>query len=134
MFCNTSRQYTIGLDMNTAEAMNPNKVEVLNQEIDPKGKTPSYHIMLADKTSFKYITIYRRIFQVDDLCFSPILLEMLSPFPRRQTRTVVVSRKQQEVSPPPLAKISQEKTSLQLPRSVDQLTAFSAQMDIAIEI
>ncbi|OBT87717.1 hypothetical protein VE02_04085 [Pseudogymnoascus sp. 03VT05] len=67
--------------MNTVKAIDLTKVEILNQDIDPDGNTPSYYRMLVDKTSFKYITIDPGIYEVDDLCFPPILLELLPPFP-----------------------------------------------------
>ncbi|OBT56982.1 hypothetical protein VE04_02555 [Pseudogymnoascus sp. 24MN13] len=49
--------------MNTAKAMDLTKVEILNQDTDSDGKTPSYYRMLADKTSFKYITIDPGIYE-----------------------------------------------------------------------
>ncbi len=56
-------------------------VEILNQCIDPEDNTPSYYRMLVDRKHFKYITIDPGIYDVDDLCFQPILLEKLPPFP-----------------------------------------------------
>ncbi|OBT68697.1 hypothetical protein VE03_01821 [Pseudogymnoascus sp. 23342-1-I1] len=67
--------------MNTAKAIDLTKVEILNQDIDPDGNIPSYYRMLVDKKSFKYITIDPGIYEVDDLCFPPVLLELLPPFP-----------------------------------------------------
>ena len=61
--------------------MHLTKVEILNQDIDPEGNTPSYYRMLVNKKHFKYITIDPGIYEVDDLCFPPILLEKLPPFP-----------------------------------------------------
>ena len=61
--------------------MHLTKVEILNQDIDPEGNTPSYYRMLVNKKHFKYITIDPGIYEVDDLCFPPILLENLPPFP-----------------------------------------------------
>jgi predicted Ser/Thr protein kinase len=37
--------------------------------------------MLVDGKHFKYITIDPGIYEVDDLCFPPVLLEKLPPFP-----------------------------------------------------
>jgi predicted Ser/Thr protein kinase len=56
-------------------------VEILNQEIDCEGNTPSYYRMLVNKQHFKYITIEPKIYGADDLCFPPILLSKLPPFP-----------------------------------------------------
>ncbi|KAL5347507.1 hypothetical protein ACLOAV_007819 [Pseudogymnoascus australis] len=67
--------------MNPAKVIDLTKVEILNQEIDPEGSTPSYYRMLVDKRSFKYITIDPGIYEVDDLCFPPVLLELLPSFP-----------------------------------------------------
>jgi len=53
----------------------------LNQEIDCEGDTPSYYRMLVNKKDFKYITIEPKIYEVDDMCFPPILLSKLPPFP-----------------------------------------------------
>jgi len=61
--------------------MHLTKVEILNQDIDREGNTPSYYRMLVNKKHFKYITIDPGIYEVDDLCFPPILLEKLPPFP-----------------------------------------------------
>ncbi|KFY30871.1 hypothetical protein V494_08038 [Pseudogymnoascus sp. VKM F-4513 (FW-928)] len=61
--------------------MQPTNIEILNQYIDPDGATPSYYRMLVDKRHIKYITIDAGIYEVDDLCFPPVLLEMLPPFP-----------------------------------------------------
>lgn len=61
--------------------MHLTKVEILNQCIDSEGKTPSYYRILVNKKHFKYITIDPGIYDVDDLCFPPILLEKLPPFP-----------------------------------------------------
>jgi hypothetical protein len=52
------------------------RVEILNQDIDPEGKTHSYYRMLVNRKHFKYIAIDPGIYKVDDLCFSP-MLEML---------------------------------------------------------
>lgn len=67
--------------MNTSITTHLTKVEILNQDIDPDGSTPSYYRMLVDKKHFKYITIDPGIYEDDDLCFPPILLELLPPFP-----------------------------------------------------
>ena len=56
-------------------------IEVLNQEIDCEGSEPSHYRMLVDRSYFKYITIDPAVYEVDDLCFTPILLEILPPFP-----------------------------------------------------
>lgn len=61
--------------------MQPAKIKILNQEIDPDGRTPSYYRMLVNEKHFKYITIDPGIYEVDDLCFPPILLEKLPHFP-----------------------------------------------------
>jgi hypothetical protein len=61
--------------------MHPTIVEILSQEIDREGNTASYYRMLVDKEHFKYITIDPGIYEIDDLCFPPILLEKLPPFP-----------------------------------------------------
>ena len=57
------------------------RIEVLNQEIDPKDSEPSQYRMLVDRTHFKYITIDTGTYSVDELCFPPVLLELLPPFP-----------------------------------------------------
>jgi hypothetical protein len=67
--------------MTQAKAMYPPTVEILNQEIDREGKTPSYYRMLVNEESFKYITIDPKIYEADELCFPPILLGKLPPFP-----------------------------------------------------
>lgn len=67
--------------MTLTEAMSPTTVEILNQEIDREGNTPSYYRILVNKKHFKYITIDANIYDADDLCFPPVLLEMLLPFP-----------------------------------------------------
>ncbi|TVY23383.1 hypothetical protein LHYA1_G007604 [Lachnellula hyalina] len=61
--------------------MYPTHVEILNQEIDPEDKTPSYYRILVNRKHFKYINIDPGIYEVDDLCFPPILVENLPPFP-----------------------------------------------------
>ncbi|KAH8770533.1 alpha-galactosidase a precursor [Hyaloscypha finlandica] len=67
--------------MTATEVVYPTTVEILNQEIDCEGDTPSYYRMLVNKKDFKYITIEPKIYEVDDLCFPPILLSKLPPFP-----------------------------------------------------
>lgn len=67
--------------MAPTEVVCPTTVEILNQEIDCEGNTPSYYRMLVNKKDFKYITIEPKIHEVDDLCFPPILLSKLPPFP-----------------------------------------------------
>ena len=57
------------------------KIEILNQEIDPNDTEPHYYRMLVNRTYFKYITIETGCYEVDDLCFPPILLEKLPQFP-----------------------------------------------------
>ncbi|KAF4628659.1 hypothetical protein G7Y89_g9488 [Cudoniella acicularis] len=61
--------------------MQPTTIEILNQEVDPDGDTPSYYRMLVNKKDFKYITIDPGIYEVDDLCFPASLLEKLPPLP-----------------------------------------------------
>jgi hypothetical protein len=67
--------------MTPTKAVYPTTVEILNQEIDYEGNTPSYYRMLVNKKHFKYITIEPKIYEADDLCFPPILLSKLPPFP-----------------------------------------------------
>ncbi|TVY83328.1 hypothetical protein LSUE1_G001753 [Lachnellula suecica] len=67
--------------MTPTKAVHSEMVEILNQEIDCEGKTPSYYRMLVNKKQFKYITIEPNIYEADDLCFPPILLSKLPPFP-----------------------------------------------------
>jgi predicted Ser/Thr protein kinase len=61
--------------------MLPPIVEILNQEIDRNCNEASYYRMLVNKEHFKYIDIDPGIYEVDDLCFPPILLEKLPPLP-----------------------------------------------------
>lgn len=61
--------------------MHPSKIEILNQEVDSDGTAPSYYRTLVDGKYFKYITIEPGIYEVDDLCFPPVLLAKLPPFP-----------------------------------------------------
>ena len=92
--------------MNTSITTHLTKVEILNQDIDPDGSTPSYYRMLVDKKHFKYITIDPGIYEVDDLCFPPILLELLPPFPTGTWNCGRIS--QTTGSPPFFASTSQE--------------------------
>ena len=69
------------LSIMSTTVIHPSTVEILNQEIDREGNTPSYYRMLVDKQHFKYITIDPNIYDADDLCFPPMLLEKLPPFP-----------------------------------------------------
>jgi len=66
-----------------ADAMHPTTVEVLNQikKLIMRVIRLSYYRMLVNKKYFKYITIDPSIYEADDLCFPPILLEKLPPFP-----------------------------------------------------
>lgn len=57
------------------------KVEILNQEADPDDSGLSHHRILVERTHFKCVTIDPGIYDIDDLCFPPILLEILPPFP-----------------------------------------------------
>lgn len=57
------------------------QIEVLNQEVDPEDKTPSYYRILVNRKHIKYVTIDPGIYEVDDLCFPPILVEKLPKFP-----------------------------------------------------
>jgi hypothetical protein len=66
--------------MTPTKAVYPTTVEILNQEVDCDGNTPSYYRMLVNKKHFKYITIDPKIYEADDLCFPPILLSKLPPF------------------------------------------------------
>ncbi|KAK0111010.1 hypothetical protein ONS95_001390 [Cadophora gregata] len=61
--------------------MYPNLIEILNQEVDPDDKTPSYYRILWKQQHIKYITIDPGIYEVDDLCFPPDLVGKLPPFP-----------------------------------------------------
>jgi len=54
---------------------------ILNQEADPDDSEPSHHRILVERTHFKCVTIDPEIYDIDDLCFPPILLEILPPFP-----------------------------------------------------
>ncbi len=60
--------------------MHLQKVGILNQEADPDDSEPSHHRILVDRTHFKCVTIDPGIYDIDDLCFSLVLLEMLPPF------------------------------------------------------
>ncbi|KFY26668.1 hypothetical protein V493_03939 [Pseudogymnoascus sp. VKM F-4281 (FW-2241)] len=86
--------------------MPPTKVEILNQDIDPDGNTPSYYRMLVDKKHFKYVTIDPGIYEVDDLCFPPILLAILPSFPDSNWNCSRIS--QTAGSPPFFAETSQQ--------------------------
>lgn len=57
------------------------QIEVLNQEVDPEDKTPSSYRLLVNKKHIKYLTIDPGIYEVDDLCFPPCLIEKLPTFP-----------------------------------------------------
>ena len=61
--------------------MHLHQIEVLNQEVDPEDKTPSIYRLLVNKKHIKYVTIDPGIYEVDDLCFPPILVEKLPAFP-----------------------------------------------------
>jgi len=61
--------------------MYPTQLEILNQEIDPEGQTPSHYRILVSEKHFKYVTIDPGIYEVDDLCFPPALVEKLPSFP-----------------------------------------------------
>ena len=67
--------------MTPTKAMSPTAVEILNQEIDCEGNTPSYYRMLVNRKHFKYLTIEPGIYEDDDMCFPPTLLSKLPPFP-----------------------------------------------------
>ena len=58
------------------------QIEVLNQEVDPEDKTPSYYRILVNRKHIKYVTIDPGIYEVDDLCFPPILVEKLPKLDR----------------------------------------------------
>lgn len=67
--------------MTPTMVVQPMTVEILNQEIDCEDSTLSYYRMLVNKKHFKYITIEPKIYEIDDLCFPPILLSKLPQFP-----------------------------------------------------
>lgn len=64
-----------------AKATYPTQIEILNQEINPEDKTPSYYRILVNRKHFKYITIDPGIYEVGVLCFPPVLIAKLPPFP-----------------------------------------------------
>lgn len=74
-------------------------IEILNQDIDPEGDTPSYYRVLVDRKHFKYITIDAGIYEVDDLRFPPALLEKLPSFPPRDWNSGRISRTPQKPIP-----------------------------------
>lgn len=79
--------------------MHRTKVEILNQDVDPDGKTPSYYRILVDRKHFKYVTIDPKIYEVKDLCFPPALVEKLPPFPEGDWNCGRISRTVQDPAP-----------------------------------
>lgn len=61
--------------------MQPN-LQILDYEVDPDGAGPSFYRMLVNKKEVKYIAIDPKIYDVDDLCFPPILLTSLPTLPQ----------------------------------------------------
>jgi predicted Ser/Thr protein kinase len=61
--------------------MESTKVSILNQEID-RGNEPSYYRMLVDEKYVKYISIDPGTYEIDDLCFPPILVQKLPRLPK----------------------------------------------------
>lgn len=55
--------------MTLTKAVYLTTVEILNQEIQCEGNTPSYYRILMNKKHFKYITIEQKIYKVDNLRF-----------------------------------------------------------------
>ncbi len=70
------------ISITPAYATYPTQVEILNQEIDPQDKTPSYYRILVNRKHIKHVTIDPGIYNVDDLCFPPIPVEKLPPLPK----------------------------------------------------
>ncbi|TKA23430.1 hypothetical protein B0A50_07306 [Salinomyces thailandicus] len=75
------------------------KTRVLQACIDDDDGDESYFRVLINGVAIKYITIPPGIFSVDDMCFSPVLMTLLPPFPPGDWNDAYVSQDPQSGLP-----------------------------------
>ncbi|RMY56172.1 hypothetical protein D0865_03788 [Hortaea werneckii] len=70
------------------------KIELLQAEVDEE--TESYFRLLIDEKTVKYITIAAGVYNTDDMCFGPQLVQILPQFPPGDWNTGHVDKRTQD--------------------------------------
>ncbi|TLS27248.1 hypothetical protein PpBr36_04929 [Pyricularia pennisetigena] len=68
------------------------KIRLLNADVDPESDQESHLRLLVDQKFTKHITVSGGLFDPDDMCFEPCLIDLLPPLPPGDWNTGRISR------------------------------------------